>query len=112
MSPEYKAVHDAIRAHCSDLTRDGSKPSAETVTHALYAALRECARAEGQKPQIEVFMRKPGEARHFSDATCWVVAWEAGPYEWAIGAAETVSAVTGRLAEPYYSFDLCLYENE
>jgi hypothetical protein len=86
--------------------------SATAVSEAIYQTVRSCAEACGQKPDLETFYKKPGTPRHFPDDTCHVVAWEAGPYEWAIPASFVVMNETGRLCEPYYSFDLCLYDNE
>lgn len=87
------------------------KRSAEEVATALYRVLRAQAEALGQDPDREVLIRRPGEPRHFDDTACWVVAWEAGPFQWAYDGSHAVMDATGRLCEPYYSFDLCLYEN-
>jgi hypothetical protein len=38
------------------------------------------------------------------------VAFEAGPYEWAIAASLSTDTKGKVLAEPYYSFDLCFSE--
>lgn len=60
------------------------------------------------KPEIECFMRVTGaEGRR-----TYKVSYEAGPYEWAIPASFVVMDATGRLCEPYYSFDLDLYDVE
>lgn len=86
------------------------KPPGE-VADALLAALQEAAVMCGQS-KSEAFMRKPGEPRHFDNTKCWVVAWEGGPFDWAIPASFHVMALTGRLIEPYYGFDLCIYPDE
>lgn len=59
--------------------------TAEKVAKAMHRVLRKFAAEIGQKPDIEVFIRAPGEPRHYNDATCWCVCWEAGPYDWAVG---------------------------
>lgn len=59
-------------------------------------------------PDYEVFMRTEGE----EGRRTYMVSYEAGPYEWAIPASFAVMDCTGRLCEPYYSFDLCLYDVE
>lgn len=81
----------------------------ENAAKAVYNLCYEAAKAEGQNPAREVAIYKPGEPRHFDDASCWAVAWEAGPYEWAVIAS--LQQDTGRpvVAEPYYSFDLCFH---
>lgn len=84
--------------------------SAEACARAVYEVLVAAA-LEGQKPAIEVSIKKPGEPRHFADATCWVVVWEAGPHEWAISASMAIGD-HGVLTEPYYSFDLCFYPGD
>lgn len=85
--------------------------TAEACARAVHTALKYAAQAEGQKPEIEVLIKAPGEPRYFNDATCWVVAWEAGPHEWAIGASMAIGD-EGVLTEPYYSFDLCFYPGD
>lgn len=67
----------------------------------LYEALRKAAKDEGQNPDMEVQIWKPGE-----NGNQWRVSWEAGPYEWAIGLSALVTGPWG-YTEPYYSFDLC-----
>jgi len=78
--------------------------TAERAAKATYGVIRKHAALHNQKPDIETFIRAPGEERHFRDATCWVVAWEAGPWEW--GIAASLSSAFPALVEPYYSFDL------
>jgi hypothetical protein len=84
--------------------------TAEQAAKATHAAVAKACAQLGMKPEVETFIRAPGEARHFGDETCWVVAWESGPYEWAIEAS--LSSAFPALAEPYYSFDLTFYEAE
>jgi hypothetical protein len=82
--------------------------SAKSVAEAIHAALRETSAAIGQDPNIETFLREEKRA----DGIEYRVSWESGPYEWAIHAATVVYEASGRLAEPYYSFDLSLYDWE
>jgi hypothetical protein len=86
--------------------------TAEQAAKAVYAELCKIAADEGCKPDIEVFIRAPGEPRHFADETCWCVAYEAGEYQWAIGASGALCDALGKIVEPYYSFDLCFYPSE
>jgi len=67
---------------------------------------------EGYDPDKEVMIRAPGEARHFDDDTCWCVAYEAGEYDWAIGASFALCGALGKIVDPYYGFDLCFYPSE
>ena len=70
----------------------------------LYQALCKKAKAIGQNPDIEVCIWTPEENEAYGMGKCWRVAWEAGPYQWAINAE--VDGPWG-YAEPHYSFDLC-----
>lgn len=70
----------------------------------LYQALCKKAKAIGQNPDIEVRIWTPEENQAWGMGKCWRVAWEAGPYQWAINAE--VDGPWG-YAEPHYSFDLC-----
>jgi hypothetical protein len=40
------------------------------------------------------------------------VAWEAGPYDWAVTASMAITHATGKLVEPWYGFDLSFYPGE
>lgn len=91
-----KAVANAI----------GKAANPEVAARATYDICCKAADSWGMKPEIEVSIRKPGEPRHHNDTGCWSVAFEAGPYEWAIAASLNVSTKSKVLAEPYYSFDL------
>jgi len=86
--------------------------NAEQAAKAVYAELCKIAQDEGCDPDIEVFIRAPGEPRHFADTTCWCVSYEAGEYQWAVGASFPLCDALGKVVEPYYSFDLCFYPSE
>lgn len=86
--------------------------TAESMARAAYRVLCKAAVEHGQDPDIEVFIKKPGEPRHFEDTTCWCVAWEAGPWEWAIPASLAITETVRKVVEPYCSFDLCFYPSE
>lgn len=108
---ELEALHQLI---CSaligyDRTLTG-KAAASEITNRLYEALRFAAKEEGQDPIYEVYAWHPH--RKAQQGPCWGVSWEAGPYQWAHSASWIVMDMTGRLCEPHYSFDLCLYEVE
>lgn len=111
MADEYETLYDAIREALADYDRSltGGEAASE-ITNRLYDALRRVCKVEGQDPVYEVYAWHP----HSSSfrGPCWGVSWEAGPFQWAIGASFIVMDMTGRLCEPHYSFDLCLYEVE
>lgn len=90
----------------------GPDRTAERVARALYAVLREYAEADGQNPDIEVSIWSPAEIaqRNAPHGYAWVVNWEAGPYEWAVPVSMGIDLVNGDPVEPYWSFDLCIYE--
>jgi hypothetical protein len=83
---------------------------AATMAKAAHKVLRRHAKLHGMDPDIEVFI-KPPKARHFG-SECWVVCWEAGPYEWGIPASMSIVTATGKLAETYYGFDLLFFPGE
>lgn len=80
----------------------------QLVAETIHGVLKKAAEAEGMKPDIETFMRVTGEEGNRT----YKVSWEAGPYQWAIQASFVIMEITGRLVEPYYSFDLDLYDRE
>lgn len=75
---------------------------------AIHAVLKKAALEEDMTPDIETFMRVEGD----EGRRTYTVSWESGPYQWAIQASFIVMDATGRLCEPYFSFDLCLYDVE
>jgi hypothetical protein len=86
--------------------------NAEQAAKAVYAELRVIADEEGCDPETEVFIRAPGEPRHFRDDSCWCVMYEAGEFQWAIPASFALCDKLNKIVEPYYSFDLCFYPTE
>lgn len=84
--------------------------SGKAVAKAVYGVLREQATLCGHNPDIETFFKGPAD--HHYAGKCWLANWEAGPYQWGISASFLIMDLTGRLCEPYYSFDVCLYDNE
>lgn len=101
-----------IRAFAGyDRTLTGRAAASEIVNR-LYEALRQCCKDSGQDPIFEVHAWNPYTNKEGGRADCWGVSWEAGPYTWAYGISYLIMDLTGRLAEPNYSFDLCLYEAE
>lgn len=85
--------------------------TAAQAAKACHAVLREVAQAAGQSPDLETFIRKPGEERHYGDTRCWAVVWEAGPHDWAVTASMAITHAH-KLVEPYYGFDLMFYPGE
>lgn len=76
----------------------------------VYDACRIYAVFHNMDPDIECAIRRPGQPRHHSDTNCWSVAFEAGPYEWAV--AVSLNHDGNILAEPYYGFDLSFYDGK
>lgn len=98
-------VHDAIAAAVASV----ENPTAEKLAKATFAALQKIAVDPFGMKASEVLLTAPGEPCYFDNRTPqWVVTWEAGPHEWAIGA----SMLYPQIVEPYYSFDLCFYPGE
>jgi hypothetical protein len=85
-------------------TRNDPKVIAETI----HTVLKTFSDAQGQNSSIETFMRESGEEGHKT----YTVSWESGPHDWSIQCSFVVMNVTGRLCEPYYGFDLQLYDVE
>lgn len=78
------------------------------AAYGLYEALVKLAVSQGQKP-TEVFILNPGQSEKHGTGKNWRVCWEAGPYQWAIGACFAITGPWG-YTEPYYSFDVCFAE--
>jgi len=104
-------VAEIVRKHFVGYDRSlRGKLAAINCTDRLYAALRECAELSGMKPNIEVHRWSPDDGQ--MQGCCWGASWEAGPYQWAIPISFLIMDLTGRLTEPYWSFDLCFYAAE
>tara|TARA_R110000796_G_scaffold1721_1_gene7096 strand:- start:748 stop:1062 length:315 start_codon:yes stop_codon:yes gene_type:complete len=74
---------------------------------ALYKVLSKINKEYGLK-DTEIMLMNPERAEQYSGSKAWAVVWEAGPYEWALGAY--FPNARGWSAEPYYSFDLHFYK--
>jgi len=79
---------------------------------AFYKAICKLAKEfYGHDPAYEVHITSPKETAEHGYGECWRVSWEAGPFEWAIGASfQVCNYEAGWYTEPYYSFDLCFAE--
>lgn len=110
---EEKARMDALKAAITKHFRavDRFDANAENYAKALYAAVRERAEAEGQKPDIECGLIAPGEPAYDGGGDRWLVMWEAGPDSWGIEVSMSITMNIG-LVEPFYSFDLTFYPGE
>jgi hypothetical protein len=88
--------------------------NAEAMAKATHAVLRELCTEIGANPDIETMIKGPDESHLYMSGTpgIWIVAWESGPYQWAIGTSMAIVTECQKLAEPYYSFDLCFYPGE
>lgn len=85
-----------------------AKKCAETTYETLKAVAVEMGMNE-----TEVLFREPNDPRcYFKNGNSYVVAFESGPYQWAIPASMAIGTRCGKLVEPYYSFDLCFYPAE
>lgn len=100
-----KMINDRLRQAMKAL----AKPTAESMARAAFAELKKIAVECGMR-ESEVGIWEPGKPRYFNDTSCWTVAFEAGPHDWAVSA--TLSDVFPKLVEPYYGFDLCFYPSE
>lgn len=87
------------------VTVDVSTP--EAAAKSLHAELRKIAAdVYGHNPDIETFCSKPAEtAKSLGGYGYWRTCWEAGPYDWAIGASFQLIGADWH-TEPYYGFDL------
>ena len=75
---------------------------------ALYKVLCSFARAIGQNPDIEVQLYTPEQSKERGCTSGWRIQWEAGPYQWAIGASlQVANHKAGWHTTSYHSFDLC-----
>ena len=85
------------------------KPVAPDVAaQAIHRVLYNASKAIGQNPDIETFYRVTGD----EGERTYHVSWESGPYDWSIQASFVVMDCINRLCEPYYGFDLMLYDVE
>jgi hypothetical protein len=103
------ALKAAIIKHFKRVPR--FEGNAENYAKALYAAVRERAEAEGQRPDIECAIVAPGESAYDGNGDRWLVMWEAGPESWGVNVSLSITMNIG-LVEPYHSFDLTFYPGE
>lgn len=84
----------------------------EAAAKAFYEALKPVVRAYGQDPDSELSLFSPERTVQYCGSNEWCVVWEAGPYQWAVGASIEFmyNRKAGWFTEPYYSFDLCFTE--
>lgn len=87
--------------------------SAAGAAKALHKALcKFAAEVYRQDPDIELFIHSPEQSVAHGYGKSWRVCWESGPFEWAIPASfECRADDFSWHTEPYYSFDLCFYED-
>lgn len=110
----------------ADIVRAKTSKTAAKRFHAYICAL---AKASGQNPDIEVALWSPKEAKERGWGTNWAVAWEGGPYEWAValslgsqlhagdygysqeGPFPSGIHGSGWFCEPYNNFIMCFVED-
>lgn len=109
MTDDYEQV-ESLTKRLTAVVKPGM--TAAAAAKAIHGVLIQAAKEEGHKPEIEVMIRAPGEERFYADTRCWCVAWEAGPYDWAIDASMALTRACDALVEPYMGFDLMLYPSE
>lgn len=87
--------------------------SAAGAAKALHKALCKVSKEVfGQNPDIELFIHNPAQSAAHGFGNNWRVCWESGPFEWAISAScECRADDFSWHTEPYYSFDLCFYQD-
>lgn len=111
----YESVYAAENRYLSQLAAKcgaaaAEAKSAKQAAKAVYKLLQAEAKAQGQLDS-EVRLIAPGEPSYLGEKDCWIVTWEAGPYEWAIPASFDIGGAWGH-AEPYYNFDLMFYQEQ
>ena len=72
----------------------------------LYKALCKWAKNVGMKPEIEVCIYTPEQTEARGYGKFWCVAFEAGPWEWAVHVSLQMPRCKWGYCEPYYRFDL------
>lgn len=97
----------AMRKHMDAVPSD--QRNAETMAKAAYEGVRETCVNCDMNPDIECFLRAPGEEAYDGAGDRWLVCWESGPYQWGVALS---MALDYGLTEPYYSFDLAFYPSE
>ena len=94
-----------------DKTLTGKKAAKDCQSRMVKALTEQC-KAHGQDPAWEVHAFMPHDGRSQTASGAYCASWEAGPFDWGPAFSWLVMNLTGRLAEPYYGFDLCFYESE
>lgn len=97
-----------IKKALLDLNEPAYSENPELCAKTIHGVLREASAATGQNPDIETYYRVTGE----EGKRTYYVSWESGPDDWAINGSMVVMNAIGRLCEPYYGFDLQLYDVE
>ena len=78
------------------------------AANGLYKVLYRFARAIHQDPDIELQLYSPERSKERGCTSGWRIQWEAGPYQWAIGASlQVANHKAGWHTTSYHSFDLC-----
>ena len=87
--------------------------SAAGAAKALHKALcKFAAEVYGQNPDIELFIDNPKQSAARGYGKNWRVCWESGPLAWGLLASLTCEASDYSWhTEPYYTFDLCFYQD-
>jgi len=83
--------------------------SAQEAAKAAQKVLRVFCREQGEDPNWEVGLHKPG---HFGAGSGWDASWECGPQHWGVAAAMMLTVRCHRLVETHYGFDLMLFDEE
>lgn len=119
MTPELDVygtgTADLLQAIKDALLAEPLRGHPEAARDTIYHVLRRFSGNIGQNPDTEVVRtgqgwKGPGSDRAAEGSRTYYVAWESGPYDWAIPASFVVMDVTDHLAEPYHGFDLQLYD--
>ena len=96
-----------------DFVPQNYKTAAGAAKGFYKALMRFASEVYGQEdPSKEMFIHNPEQSAANGYGNVWRVCWESGPFEWAIPASFEVRAADYSWhTEPYYSFDLCFYNN-
>lgn len=99
-------IDKALVAHFNG--KVGHDASPREAVDVIHGVLKKACEAAGMDPNSETYVAEEGS----EGRKTYTVSWESGPYEWAIQGSFVVMNVISRLCEPYYGFDLQLYDVE
>lgn len=108
---EVAQANDILASRITTAINALPEKNAKTMAEATRDVLHKYCDDTGMS-RSEVGYWEPGQQAFDGDGNRYLVSLEAGPYQWAIGASMAIVGLCGKLAEPYYSFDLSFYPGE